>query len=100
MTQDEILSAAKEAGFHNIYWTQSYHIEIIEAFTKIIERRTIERCATEVDKGPDDNEWNYDSEYDIGLQHGYVNAAAAIRKLGDRLLNRRDKWLLTTTRAK
>jgi|GEM_PF-6515856 len=77
MTQDEILSAAKEAGFHEFYWTQTYHIELVEAFAKIIERKTIERCAGTVERlisgdgiCADDGVWIHD-------------CAAAIRELGE-----------------
>ena len=75
MTQDEILSAAKEVGFHEFYWTQTYHIELVEAFAKIIERKTIERCAKR-------SEQYHNHSIDWKLLD-VSDCAAAIRKLGE-----------------
>ena len=43
MTNDEILQAAKEAGFNYAY--ASMWQDELERFAAIIEKRTIERCA-------------------------------------------------------
>lgn len=79
MTQDEILSAAKEAGLRtggNGYYAVCHQTDL-EAFAKIIERKTIERCAGTVERlisgdgiCADDGVWIHD-------------CAAAIRKLGE-----------------
>ena len=50
---------------------------------KIIEKRTIERCAVVAAIGPTEEDWTDDSDYDVGLMMGHRNAAAAIRKLGE-----------------
>lgn len=85
MTQDEILSAAKEAGFcifpvNKNDEFQDAWIETIKAFAKIIERKTIERCAVECEirkfEALDTRESNI---HNNALSH----AAAAIRRLGE-----------------
>ena len=43
MTNDEILQAAKDAGFNYAY--ASMWQDELERFAAIIEKRTIERCA-------------------------------------------------------
>lgn len=79
MTQDEILSAAKEAGCNDEFiklapcW--------LEAFAKIIERKTIERCAVECES------WKFKTAYsrETYVYNNAINrAAAAIRKLGEK----------------
>lgn len=81
MTNDEILQAAKEAG-----WNEEF-IKMgpcwFERFAAIIEKRTIERCAVVAAIGPTEEDWTDDSDYDVGLMRGHRNAAAAIRKLGE-----------------
>ena len=68
MTKNEILSAAKESKGD------------LEAFIKIVERKTIERCAVECEfwkfKNPYSREATF---YNDALSH----AADAIRKLGE-----------------
>lgn len=81
MTNDEILQAAKEAGIDYSYaflWQEE-----LERFAAIIERKTIERCADVAEQGPDESEWVDDADYDTGMWNGYLNAGAAIRKLGE-----------------
>ena len=70
MTNDEILQAAKDAGFNYAY--ASMWQDELERFAAIIEKRTIERCA----------ELQYTRSC---TRHGYDkhDDAAAIRKLGE-----------------
>ena len=83
MTNDEILQAAKEAGFSpnrsytNIPitgYSQPDLSDQIKAFAAIIEKRTIERCAVVCDESA--HEWR-------GANSRQVELAAAIRKLGE-----------------
>ena len=71
MKQDEILQAAKEAGFNYGYalmWQEE-----LERHAAIIEKRTIERCANKVK----------DMKY-LGIDYFMADSfAAAIRKLGE-----------------
>lgn len=87
MNHDEILQAAKEAGFEFKPLPRDLYCEVwleqLERFTKIIERKTIERCAYVAEQGPDESEWTDDADYDTGMWNGYLNAGAAIRKLGE-----------------
>lgn len=48
MTNDEILQAAKEAGFNYAY--ASMWQDELERFAAVIEKRTIERCAEYVNE--------------------------------------------------
>ena len=74
MTNDEILQAAKEAGFNYAY--ASMWQDELERFVAIIEKRTIERCAVVCE-----------GQYPYSVFHTDVlaakNCAAAIRKLGE-----------------
>ena len=81
MTNDEILQAAKEAGFSpnrsytNIPitgYSQPDLSDQIKAFAAIIEKRTIERCAVVCE--------NIDS---LASSNPPMLCAAAIRKLGE-----------------
>ena len=72
MTNDEILQAAKEAGFNYAY--ASMWQDELERFAAIIEKRTIERCAVVCDESA--HEWR-------GANSRQVELAAAIRKLGE-----------------
>lgn len=95
MTNDEILQAAKEAGFApnrsytNIpvtgYATHDLSDQI-KAFAAIIEKRTIERCAVVCESYDDRLEALRDNDYQAelaGRQAGAARCAAAIRKLGE-----------------
>lgn len=82
MTQDEILSAAKEAGCNDEFikmapcWLENY-AGIIE---RVVERKTIERCAVECES------WKFKTAYsrETYVYNNAINrAAAAIRKLGE-----------------
>lgn len=84
MTNDEILQAAKEAGFCESSGTIPSFDLFTERFATIIEKRTIERCAVVAAIGPTEEDWTDDSDYDAGLMRGHRNAAAAIRKLGEK----------------
>lgn len=84
MTQDEILSAAKEAG--SVTYSpppmravrgRSFTFDQLEAFAKIIERRTIELCAVVAEESTCECCW---SEEAINASN---ECAAAIRKLGE-----------------
>ena len=85
MTNDEILQAAKEAGFApnrsytNIpvtgYATHDLSDQI-KAFAAIIEKRTIERCAVVC-------EMLRDLQMYTDKQEAQNDCAAAIRKLGE-----------------
>ena len=88
MTNDEILQAAKKAGATSpITATYQLQDEQIIRFAaiieKIIEKRTIERCAVVAAIGPTEEDWTDDSDYDVGMMMGHRNAAAAISKLGE-----------------
>ena len=89
MTHDEILQAAKEAGAVIDVLMLGRHDNTVfttgelERFAAIIEKRTIERCAYVAEQGPDESEWTDDADYDTGMWNGYLNAGAAIRKLGE-----------------
>ena len=65
MTNDEILQAAKDAGFEFKPLPRDLYCEVwleqLERFTKIIERKTIERCAYVAEQGPDESEWTDDA---------------------------------------
>ena len=83
MTNDEILQAAKEAGFApNRSYTNipvtgyaTYDLsDQIKAFATIIEKRTIERCAVEA------HEWTMAYVIEDSAP---ITCAAAIRKLGE-----------------
>lgn len=83
MTNDEILQAAKEAeqALYNRSFTA--YFAVIERLVMETEKRTIERCASLAEQGPEQCEWTDEVDYDTGLWHGYLSAAAAIRKLGE-----------------
>lgn len=81
MTNDEILQAAKDAGL--LHPDAKAASRIVFDFATIIEKRTIERCAHIAEQGPEQCEWTDEADYDTGLWHGYLSAAAAIRKLGE-----------------
>ena len=72
MTNDEILQAAKEAGFCESSGTIPSFDLFTERFAAIIEKRTIERCAAICDSAN-----NYDNPMTA------TDCAAAIRKLGE-----------------
>ena len=69
MTQDEILSAAKEAGCNDEFIKMAPCW--LKAFAKIIERKTIERCAEVCEEFSN-------SHYDERMITG-INLAEAIR---------------------
>jgi hypothetical protein len=75
MTQDEILSAAKEAGCNDEFiklapcW--------LEAFAKSIERKTIEQCASTAEQTI------CECCYSVDGVEAANECAAAIRKLGE-----------------
>lgn len=81
MTNEEILAAAKDAGIEK-WWdtpnsTNEGYQRALLKMGKIIEKRTIEKCAAVCDV-----EWNGDSdtyEYSIAAN----GLAAAIRALGE-----------------
>ena len=78
MTNDEILQAAKEAGIEK-WWdtpnaTNEGYQRALLKMGKIIEKRTIERCAVVCDESA--HEWR-------GANSRQVELAAAIRKLGE-----------------
>ena len=86
MKHDEILQAAKEATNNQpIYGRKefTFSAEELQRFAAIVEKRTIERCAHIAEHGPEQCEWTDEADYDTGLWHGYLSAAAAIRKLGE-----------------
>ena len=76
MTNDEILQAAKEAGFCESSGTIPSFDLFTERFAAIIEKRTIERCAAVCE-----------GQYPYSVFHTDVlaakNCVAAIRKLGE-----------------
>jgi len=90
MTNDEIMQAAKEAGFkvakYDSYveiqpcvFGQSVNVEVAKLIA-IIEKRTIERCAVVAEelRHPD----GFSGE-NVDWCAGTDHAAAAIRKLGE-----------------
>ena len=80
MTNDEILQAAKDAGFCEASGTIPSFDLFTERFAAIIEKRTIERCAVVAEelRHPD----GYSGE-NVDWCAGTDHAAAAIRKLGE-----------------
>ena len=86
MTNDEILQAAKDAGYgtafysidgepaHEEIWGGPMETQKVRSLIKIIEKRTIERCAVVCDESA--HEWR-------GANSRQVELAAAIRKLGE-----------------
>ena len=79
MTNDEILQAAKEAGFCESSGTIPSFDLFTERFAAIIEKRTIERCAA-VCVGQ--NNRFRDCRNGVAA-YGTMECAAAIRKLGE-----------------
>ena len=87
MTQDEILSAAKEAGityYLTPKWTNEMHgtdqqiIKLVTSIERIVERKTIERCAVEVE------EMTANCAFQTVEHYKFASAIAeAIRKLGE-----------------
>ena len=78
MTHDEILQAAKEAGFCESSGTIPSFDLFTERFAAIIEKRTIERCAVVAEKEG--------QEFFDGYQYitpSCYDISAAIRKLGE-----------------
>ena len=101
MTNDEILQAAKEAGIEK-WWdtpnaTNEGYQRALLKMGKIIEKRTIERCAVVAAIGPTEEDWTDDSDYDVGLMMGHRNAAAAIRKLGEQRWSLMDDHVMVTS---
>lgn len=85
MTNDEILQAAKEAGFffHDAGYApilhtlaEKYSQMCFERFAAIIEKRTIERCAVVC-------EMLRDLQMYADKQEAQNDCATAIRKLGE-----------------
>ena len=74
MTNDEILQAAKEAGFNYAY--ASMWQDELEHLAAIIEKRTIERCALVC-------KMLRDVQIYADKQEAQNDCAAAIRALGD-----------------
>lgn len=86
MTNDEILQAAKKAGFH---FYDAGHVPILhtvaseysqmcfERFAAIIERQTIERCEALLMQLHESHKRNHNHFHYAALQ------VAAIRKLGE-----------------
>ena len=85
MTNDEILQAAKEAGFkvakYDSYveiqpcvFGQNVNVEVAKLIA-IIEKRTIERCAVVCD--------GFANSHNDQQMIAAMNCAAAIRKLGE-----------------
>ena len=97
MTNDEILQAAKEAGYgtefylnddkpaHEEIWGGPMETQKVRNLTKIIEKRTIERCAVVAEYALVPS-FHQDEANCIGLKHRPTRAAcaAAIRKLGEK----------------
>lgn len=81
MTQDEILSAAKEADIDLLKGESAPYfmgwVKDLETFAKIIERKTIERCAVVAEESTCECCW---SEEAINASN---ECAAAIRNLGE-----------------
>lgn len=85
MTKDEILAAAKEAGLitrGNGYYAVCHKTEI-ERFAAIIEKRTIERCATTCESITFTLNDGIDGDWEWGQEAGAKRCAAAIRALGE-----------------
>ena len=88
MTNDEILQAAKEAGYGTAFYSDNnklFHEEIwggpmetqkVRSLIKIIEKRTIERCVVVC-------EMLRDLQIYADKQEAQNDCAAAIRKLGE-----------------
>ena len=74
MTNDEILQAAKEAGFVPDWAIENCHQQFYR-FAAIIEKRTIERCAVVCD--------GFANSHNDQQMIAAMNCAAAIRKLGE-----------------
>ena len=88
MKHDEILQAAKEAGIEK-WWdtpnaTNEGYQRALLKMGKIIEKRTIERCAVAAESAIVPSFYQDDAKC-IGLTHRPTKAAcaAAIRKLGE-----------------
>ena len=77
MTNDEILQAAKEAGFNYAY--ASMWQDELEHLAAIIEKRTIERCAVVCKEKANYLRMNFS----VWSADGAEECAAAIRKLGE-----------------
>ena len=69
-------------GYKLEFPTQFTPTSLNELIEKV-EKMTIERCAHIAEQGPEQCEWTDETDYDTGLWHGYLSAAAAIRKLGE-----------------
>ena len=88
MNHDEILQAAKEAGYgtafysidgepaHEEIWGGPMETQKVRSLIKIIEKRTIERCANECNK-------NLIDQITYAEHAAIKKCAAAIRKLGE-----------------
>lgn len=72
MTNDEILQAAKEAGFVPDWAIENCHQQFYR-FATIIEKRTIEKCAVALDKV-------MVTDHSLNT---FKRCQAAIRKLGE-----------------
>ena len=89
MTNDEILQAAKEAGygtafysdnnklFHEEIWGGQMETQKVRSLIKIIEKRTIERCESLLMQLHEKHKHNHNHFHYASLQ------VAAIRKLGE-----------------
>ena len=87
MNHDEILQAAKEAGYgtafysidgepaHEEIWGGPMETQKVRSLIKIIEKRTIERCAVVCD--------GFANSHNDQQMIAAMNCAAAIRKLGE-----------------
>ena len=92
MTNDEILQAAKEAGYgtafysyddkpaHEEIWGGPMETQKVRSLIKIIEKRTIERCAVVAEELR--HPYGFSGE-NVDWCAGTDHAAAAIRKLGE-----------------
>lgn len=80
MTNDEILQAAKEAGFCESSGTIPSFDLFTERFAAIIEKRTIERCEEECDYVSKNAR---PSTVSYAYKTGADDCLAAIRKLGE-----------------
>ena len=89
MTNDEILQAAKEAGYGTAFYSDNnklFHEEIwggpmetqkVRSLIKIIEKRTVERCESVLMQLHKKHRRNHNHFHYAALQ------VAAIRKLGE-----------------
>jgi len=50
MTQDQIIELARKAGFHNFYWTQDYHMGIVQRFAAFVAAHERKACALVCDE--------------------------------------------------